>query len=217
MTAGKGYVVLSIDDLDQFESSDGTLVLSPLRRRLGFRPFGVNVWVARKAGDRVIEEHREADGPEELYVVLRGAARFQLADDEFEAPVGMLVHAPPGTLRGAIALADDTRVLAMGAKAGEVFSPSGWEDFYVAFAYLRAGDEASGRAAMNQALEREPDAWQGAYNAACFEALAGNTDAAFAQLRTALDRSREEVEPYLATEPDFGSLRADPRFEELAR
>jgi tetratricopeptide (TPR) repeat protein len=210
-----GYEVLSVDDLDQLESSDGTMVLSPLRRRLGFRPFGVNVWVGRRAGDRVIEEHREPHGTEELYVVLRGMARFVIGEEEFDATVGTFVHAPPGTFRGAIALDDDTRVLAMGAKAGEAFTPSGWEDFYVAFAYLRNGDEQAARAAVQEALAREPDAWQGAYNAACFEARIGNNDAAFEHLRAALARNREGVEPYIATDPDLESLRGDPRFAEL--
>jgi hypothetical protein len=213
----RGYEIVSLDDLDQLVSSDGALILSPLRRRLGFRPFGLNVWVARRAGDRVIEEHRETDGAEELYVVVRGTARFTVGDAELDAPVGTLVHAPPGTRRGAIGLEDDTRVLAMGAKPGEAFAPSGWEDFFVAFAHLREGDEASGRAAMDEALGREPDAWQGAYNAACFEALAGNADAAFARLQTALERNREGVEPYLATDDDLQSLRSDPRFAELVR
>lgn len=212
-----GYEILSIDDLDQLESSDGTMVLSPLRRRVGFRPFGVNVWVGRRAGDRVIEEHREASGTEELYVVLRGSARFAIGDTEVDAPVGTFVHAPPGTFRGAIALEDDTRVLAIGAKAGEAFTPSGWEDFYVAFAYLRGGDEQAARAAVEEALAREPDAWQGSFNAACFEARAGNPDAAFEHLRTALARNREGVEPYLDTDPDLASLRGDPRFAELTR
>jgi hypothetical protein len=213
----RGYEIVSLDDLDQLVSSDGALILSPLRRRLGFRPFGLNVWVARRAGDRVIEEHRETDGAEELYVVVRGTARFTVGDEELDAPVGTLVHAPPGTRRGAIGLEDDTRVLAMGAKPGEAFAPSGWEDFFVAFAHLREGDEAAGRAAMDEALGREPDAWQGAYNAACFEALAGNADAAFARLQTALERNREGVEPYLATDDDLQSLRSDPRFAELVR
>jgi len=212
-----GYEILSIDDLDQLESNDGTMVLSPLRRRVGFRPFGLNVWVGRKPGDRVIEEHREPHGTEELYVVLRGAARFAIGEEEVDAPVGTFVHAPPGTFRGAIALEDDTRVLAMGAKAGEAFTPSGWEDFYVAFAYLRNGDEDAARAAVEDALAREPDAWQGAFNAACFEARAGNADAAFEHLRTALERNREGVEPYLAGDPDLESLRGDARFAELTR
>jgi tetratricopeptide (TPR) repeat protein len=163
----------------------------------------------------VIEEHREPYGTEELYVVLRGTARFAIGDEEVEAPVATFVHAPPGTFRGAVALDDDTRVLALGAKAGEAFSPSGWEDFYVAFAYLRNGDEQAARAAVEEALAREPDAWQGSFNAACFEARVGNTDAAFEHLRTALERNREGVEPYLATDPDVASLRGDPRFAEL--
>lgn len=212
-----GYEILSIDDLEQLPSSSGDLVLSPLRRRLGFGPAGVNVWVGRKAGDRVIEEHREPDGDEELYVVLRGTARFTLGADEQEAPVGTLVHAPPGTPRGAVAVEDDTRVLAIGAKSGEAFAPSGWEDFYVAFARLRAGDEPAARAAMNEALDREPDAWEGSYNAACFEAAAGNRDAAFDHLRTALERNRERVMPYLDTDDDLASLRDDPRWQELPR
>lgn len=212
-----GYEILSIDDLDLLESNDGTMVLSPLRRRVGFRPFGVNVWVGRKAGDRVIEEHREPYGTEELYVVLRGTARFAIGDEEVDAPVATFVHAPSGTFRGAVALEDDTRVLAIGAKPGEAFTPSSWEDFYVAFAHLRDGDEQAARVAVEAALAREPDAWQGSFNAACFEARVGNADAAFAHLKTALDRNREGVEPYLASDPDLESLRDDPRFAELTR
>jgi len=212
-----GYEILSLDDLDQHQSSDGELVLSPLRRRIGFRPAGVNVWVGRKAGDRVIEEHNQSDQQEELYVVLRGAARFTLGEESFDTTIGSFVHAPGGVFRGAVATEDDTRVLAIGAKAGEVYAPSAWEDFYIAFAYLRGGDEAAGRAAMNEALEREPGDWRGSYNAACFEALAGHTDAAFDRLREALERNRQDVLPYLDSDPDLAVLRSDPRFAELER
>jgi hypothetical protein len=61
--SGRGYEILSIDDLDRFPTSAGSQLLLPLRRRLGFRPFGVNVWVGEQAGDHVIEPHRERDGP----------------------------------------------------------------------------------------------------------------------------------------------------------
>jgi len=37
-----GYQVLSLDDLDRLTSTDGELTLLPLRRTVGFRPFGVN-------------------------------------------------------------------------------------------------------------------------------------------------------------------------------
>jgi hypothetical protein len=209
-----GYEILSIDDLDQYPTTAGTQILMPLRRRLGFRPFGVNAWLGRETGDHVIERHREQDGPEELYIVLRGRASFTLDEETFEAPVGTLVHAPPGTLREATALEPRTIVLAMGAKPGEAFTPSPWEDFAVAFARQRAGETEAARAAMNEALARDPDAWQGAYNAACFEALAGQRDAALEHLRRAVVRGGDEVRTYAQSDTDLDSLRDDPLFRE---
>jgi hypothetical protein len=209
-----GYEILSIDDLDQYPTTAGTQILMPLRRRLGFQPFGVNAWLGRETGDHVIERHREQDGPEELYIVLRGRASFTLDEETFEAPVGTLVHAPPGTLREATALEPRTIVLAMGAKPDEAFTPSPWEDFAVAFARQRAGETEAGRAAMNEALARDPDAWQGAYNAACFEALAGQRDAALEHLRRAVTRGGDEVRTYAQSDTDLDSLRDDPLFRE---
>jgi hypothetical protein len=210
-----GYQIVSLDDLDRLRSTDGTLLLRPLRRRIGFRPFGVNAWEGEQPGDVVIEPHREAaSGHEELYVVVRGAAQFTLGDDIFDATQGTFVHALPGIFRTATALEAGTIVLAVGAKAGEAFEPSGWEDFYVAFALLRSGEEAKARATMVEALTREPDAWQGPYNAACFEALAGETDAAVEQLRRAVALNREVLE-YAAGDDDLASIRDDPRYAEL--
>jgi hypothetical protein len=209
-----GYQILSIDDLDQYPAENGTQVLLPIRRRLGFEPFGLNAWLGREPGDHVIERHREPTGTEELYVVLRGKASFTLGDETFEAPVGTLVHAPPNTLREAVAVERGTVVLAIGAKRGEAFTPSPWEDFAVAFGRLRAGDEDGARTAMNDALSRDPDAWQGAYNAACFEALAGHYDAALDHLRRAVAAGGDEVRAYAETDTDLDSLRGDPLFRE---
>ncbi len=213
--SGRGYEILSIDDLDRFTSSNGSQVLRPLRRRLGFRPFGVNVWVGEQVGNHVIEPHREPDGPEELYVVLRGTARFTLGEETFEAPTGTLVHAPPNTFRQAIAVESDTTVLALGGKEGEAFTPSAWEDFFIAYAELRAGRPDEGRAAMEDALTREPDTWEGPFNAACFEALAGETDAALAHLRHAVELDGREVKRYAPDDTDFDSIREDPRYAEI--
>jgi tetratricopeptide (TPR) repeat protein len=210
-----GYEILSLDDLDRLRSTDGRLIMRPLRRRLGFRPFGLNAWEGERSGDQVIEPHREASGTEELYVVARGVARFTLGDESFDAPTGTLVHAAPNAFREATALEAGTIVLAMGARAGVAFTPPGWEDFYVAFALLKAGDAARARATMEEALAREPDAWQGQYNAACFEALAGETGAALDHLRRALAMNRAEVLEYAAGDDDLASIRTDPRYTEL--
>jgi tetratricopeptide (TPR) repeat protein len=211
----RGYEILSIDDLERYPTTAGSQILRPLRRRLGFRPFGLNVWVGEHEGDHVIEPHSEPNGPEELYVVLRGSAHFTLRDETFDASVGTLVHVPPDTFREATANEGGTTVLAMGAKAGEAFAPSAWEDFFIAYAELRAGRAAEGRAAMQEALVREPDAWQGAFNAACFEALAGETDAAVDHLRRAVELDPGEARRYAAKDSDLDSIRADPRFAEV--
>ena len=210
-----GYEILSIDDLDRYPTTQGSQILRPLRRRLGFHPFGVNVWVGESAGDHVIEPHREPEGTEELYVVVRGRARFTVVDETFDAPVGTLVHVPPATFREATAREAGTTVLAMGAKEGEAFTPGAWEDFFVAFAELRTGIAERGRAAMQEALERQPNEWQGAYNAACFEALAGETEAALDYLQRALDLDQREVRRYAPDDTDLDSIRDDPRYSEL--
>jgi tetratricopeptide (TPR) repeat protein len=211
-----GYEILGLDDLDRLLSADGARYLRPLRRRLGFQPFGLNAWEAERAGDQVIEPHREESGTEELYLVVRGAARFTLGEETFDAPTGTLVHALPETFRSATAAEAGTIVLACGAEAGKAFTPSGWEDFYVAFALLGDGETEQARATMQEALAREPDAWQGQYNAACFEALAGETDAAFDHLQRAIVMNREVV-AFAVGDADLASLRDDPRYPEVVR
>jgi Cupin domain len=211
----EGYRVLSLDDLERLKSTDGTLTLLPLRRTIGFRPFGVNAWLGEHAGDQVIERHREQDGDEELYVVVRGCATFTLGEETFAATAGTLVHAPPGTLREAIAAEDDTLVLAIGAKPGKAWEPAPWEDFYVAFAHRAAGRVDEGRALVVDTLTRHPGTWQGPFNAACFEALEGNDDAAFEYLRAAFDRAPALIGKYAPDDHDLDRLQADPRWREL--
>jgi hypothetical protein len=211
-----GYEILSLDDLDRVPYRGSGEVLRPLRKRLGFRPFGVNVWSADAAGDKLIPPHEEDSGHEELYVVVRGIARFTVADETFDAPAGTLVHVKSGTFRVATAAEAATNILVAGAKAGEVFAPGGWEDVHIAFAFLAAGDAAAGRAIMQEAATPEEYLWGKHYNLACYEAMAGETDAAFEELHTAIELNRDEVLKWLPHDTDLDPLRGDPRFEELA-
>jgi hypothetical protein len=148
-----GYEILSIDDLDRvLGATDDAPVLLPLRRRVGFRPFGVNCWTTPPGGGHVIERHFERGGDEELYVVVRGRATFTVGEETVDAPPGTLDHAPPGTLREAVAHDERTVVLAIGAKPGEAWEPAPWEDFHLAFASARSGDPAAGRALIAETL-----------------------------------------------------------------
>ncbi len=207
----KAYEVVHLDELDHFPVDDEGLVWRPVRRRLGIRAFGTNAYTAAKASDRVIEEHYERDGHDELYFVARGRATFTLGDEELDAPAGTFVHATPGTRRGAIAAEAGTAVLTFGAKPGVPHEISGWEEIFVAFGHLRKGDEEKGRETMAAAIAARPDAWQGYFNAACFESQTGNKEAAVEHLRKAI-----ELEPaareYAEKDSDFDSIRDDPEF-----
>lgn len=211
-----GYRIVTLADLDRIEVP-GSPVLRPLRRELGITAFGVNAYSADEPGNAVIAGHREPGGPEELYVVVSGHATFTVGEDTVDAPAGTLVHVPPDTYRVASADEPETMVLAVGATAGEVFAPSGWEDFYVAEGMRRRGDLEGGRAAIREGLARNPVAWQGRYNAACFEALAGDVDAALVHLRLALAINPAEVRRLAPADSDFESLHADQRFAEALR
>jgi hypothetical protein len=72
--------VAHVDELDRLPTAWGG-VWRPVRRRFDVGAFGVNAWTTEAAGDHVIERHGEADGPEELYVVLAGRATFTLGDE----------------------------------------------------------------------------------------------------------------------------------------
>jgi quercetin dioxygenase-like cupin family protein len=106
---------------------------TPVRHALGIRAFGVNAWHGERAGDVVIESHDEIPqggdpgGHEELYLVFAGRARFSIDGETTDAEAGTLIALPPHVRRGAVALADETVVLAVGAPRGEAFVPSAWE------------------------------------------------------------------------------------------
>ena len=130
-----GVVTAHLDDVRTLSfGSDDEPDWKPLRHELGIGAFGVNAWLAKAAGDQAVERHDEkvaeggTNGHEELYVVLRGAARFTVDGEAIDARAGTLVFvSDPELTREAIATADDTVVLAIGAARGVAFEPSDWE------------------------------------------------------------------------------------------
>jgi hypothetical protein len=134
--SGAGFATAHLDEVPtlSFASAEEP-DWKPVRHHLGVGAFGVNAWVAARAGEIVIEHHDEVpedadtDGHEELYVVVRGGARFTVGDRELDAPAGTLVFISDTSLtRAAVATADDTVVLAIGAAPGVAFAPSPWEE-----------------------------------------------------------------------------------------
>jgi tetratricopeptide (TPR) repeat protein len=205
--------IARIEELERYpiEGQEG-LTWRPVRRHFDIQAFGVNAYTADEAGQRVVEEHREEGGHEELYVVVSGRATFMVDGEEHDAAVGTLVHCPPGTPRGAVAAEPGTTVLGIGAKPGEVFKPSGWEWTFAGMSLLNQGDEQAARREFEAGLEAYPDAWQGYYNLACAEARLGNSDEALANLKRAAEIDQAVVTKYAPDDEDFASLKDDPRF-----
>jgi quercetin dioxygenase-like cupin family protein len=207
------FDVTHLDELERLPVEEDGLTWRPIRRRLGITAFGVNAYTAERAGQRVIEEHSERNNRhEEVYVVVSGRARFTLGEDEHDAPAGTIVHLPdPEVRRGAIASEDGTTVLALGAKPGVPFEPSAWETVFAGYAYRRLGDVERGWALLREAVERDPEAWQGHYHLACFAALDGDRDAALDHLRRAVELDPQAAR-WAAEDEDFAVIRDDPRF-----
>jgi tetratricopeptide (TPR) repeat protein len=209
-----GYQILSLDEIEAvpYHAREGEKLLT-VDRLLGFRPAGVNGWLG-DVGETLVPEHRE-DSEEELYVVVRGRATFTVDGEAVDAPAGTLVHVTAEETRTAVAGEPGTMVLAIGATPGVANEPSGWTSFVVADALRRQGRVEEGREAIRGAIELYPDAWHAPYNAACYEALAGETDAAFELLQQAVRIDAESVRAYAPGDLDIESLRDDPRFREL--
>lgn len=206
----------TLDELDSIPVGDHGLRWRPVRRRFDIAGFGVNAWTAEEAGQEVVEHHDEtgtgAGKHEELYIVVRGRARFQLDDEEFDAPVGTCVFVRDRTVRrGAYAEEAGTTVLAMGGKPGEVFEVSPWESYFAAIPLFAAGDYDGAAALIRAELERNPDNPSVLYNLACAESLGGHADDALAHLARAVELNPDTAE-WARDDKDFDPVREDPRF-----
>jgi tetratricopeptide (TPR) repeat protein len=211
-----GYAVAHLDEID--EISDGRCPWRPVRHRLGITAFGVNAWTARDAGDRIINEHDEAeeqDLQEELYLVQWGRATFELDGERVDAPAGTLVFARPGVKRTAFAEESGTTIVALGGRPGKAYEPDGSEIWMPLHHLYEAGKYAEAADRGRELIEAHPEYAGPLYNLACCESLAGRTAEAIEHLRLAIDRS-ERLRSLAAEDSDFDPIRDEPAFQELA-
>lgn len=200
-----------IDELERVEMPDG-FAWRPVRRHFGIRAFGTNVYTPGTSG-QVVEEHTEKRfGHEEIYLVLRGRVHFTVDSNDYELGPGQLVHVrDPSLRRGAVALTDDAAVLAVGGKPGEPHEVSAWECEFLALPHLKEGRYDEAKRLLREALAAKPGNPSILYNLACAQALAGERDAALANLSEALSGD-ESLRELAQTDEDFRSIRDDPRF-----
>ena len=207
------YEVARLDEID--EISDGRCPWRPVRRHFGITSFGVNAWTGHAAGDRIINEHDEADEHEELYVVHSGRATFELDGERVDAPAGTFVFARPGAKRTAFAEEPETTIVAVGGTPGHAYEVVGWELWAPVRPLYESGQYAEAADQLRELAEAHPDYPDLLYNLACVESLAGRTADAIEHLRGAI-QARERFRRLAAGDSDFDPIRDEPAFKELA-
>jgi mannose-6-phosphate isomerase-like protein (cupin superfamily) len=213
-----GYAVAHLDEID--ELNDGRSPWRPVRHHFGITAFGINAWTGREAGDRIINEHDEAEPDpneepnEELYLVQRGRAVFELDDERVDAPAGTFVFVRSGVKRTAFAEEPGTTIIAVGGVPGKAYEPVGWEVWAPLRGLYEAGEYAEAADRGRELIEAHPEYATPMYNLACCESLAGRTTDALEHLRQAIDLS-EQSRSYAKDDSDFDPIRDEPAFKEL--
>jgi hypothetical protein len=206
------YSVAQLQEIEVLD--DGRCPWRPVRHHFGITSFGVNAFTGQNVGDRIINEHDEAEEHEELYVVQQGRARFELDGEQVDAPAGTLVFAKPGVKRTAFAEEPETTLIAIGGAPGQAYEPHGWEVWSQLQPLFQAGEYEQVADRGRELLEDHPEYPGVAYNVACAEALAGRGDDAIEHLRQSIERS-ERFRELARDDVDFDSIREEPAFQQL--
>jgi mannose-6-phosphate isomerase-like protein (cupin superfamily) len=209
------YAIARLDEIE--EVNDGRCPFRPVRHHFGITAFGINAWTGRNAGDRIINEHDEAepdDSEEELYLVQQGRARFELDGEHVDAPAGTFVFVRPGVKRTAFAEEPGTTIVAVGGGVGRAYEAVGWEIWAPFQPLLQAGEYAEAADRSRDAIEAEPRYALPLYNLACCESLAGRPADAIEHLRRSIELS-ERFREHAKGDPDFDAIREEPAFKEL--
>ena len=203
-----GWKAIALDDVEARPWVGTELAWHPLREALGARIVGMAAYTAEQAGQEVVEAHRETEGGrghEEVYVVLRGRARFTLEGEELDAPAGTFVRVSPEVHRHAIASEAGTAVLALGGPP--TFAPSASEWIERARPHLHS-NPAEARRILDDLAKRRPDSAGIPIGEALLAVAQGDEASAREHLRAALEQD-PSVRAGLRSEPDLGPLLDD--------
>ena len=210
-----GYTIAHMEEIDELD--DGRQPWRPVRHHFGISSFGITAWTGREAGDRILNEHDEADETdrsEELYLVTQGRAVFELDGERRDAPAGTFVFVEPDVKRTAFAEEPGTTIVAVGGVPGKAYEVSGWEVWAPFRPLYEAGDYAAVADRARELTESEPRYAVPLYNLACCESLAGRTDEALEHLRQAIELM-DGMRAYAKSDSDLDAIRGEPAFEEL--
>jgi mannose-6-phosphate isomerase-like protein (cupin superfamily) len=122
-TAVDGYAVKSIDALESIHGGAVKLAAA----ELGIESFGLQVLDFPSGFEHYPEHDHSADGQEEVYVVLRGSAEFEIDGERVPIDTGRIVRIGPSSRRKLYPGQSGVRVLAIGCAPGGAYERP--EDF----------------------------------------------------------------------------------------
>jgi hypothetical protein len=210
-----GYQVAHLDDIA--ELTDGREPYRPIRHHFGITSFGMTSWTGHAVGDRILNEHDEADSPdgsEELYLVQAGRAAFELDGERMDAPAGTFVSVSPGVKRTAFAEEPGTTIVAIGGVPGKAYDPVGWELWMPLGKRYQAGEHEAVLQQLQPLVDAYPQYPLLAYNLACLESLTGRRAEALGHLRQSIEGS-ERFREYAKGDSDLDPIREEPEFREI--
>jgi len=214
----KAFVFARLDELEPAPliapgTTDDGRQRFDVRRRFDITSFGIQAFRAPSEVD-IVREHTEigfaSGGQEELYIVLNGAAKFEIDGKPVEAEAGSLVLVQPAASRKAVAKQDGTTILVIGGTPGEAYDPAPIEAGEAMAAYGK-GDYDTAVAKQLIVVEKRPQDAVAHFNVACFAARAGRADEAIEHLHKSVELN-ERIKELIATDEDLDSIREDPRF-----
>jgi hypothetical protein len=126
---------IHVSEIPPFVSDPNESEWKPVRHHFDIKSFGVNAYIARAAGQELVEEHTEIEHSgtqhEELFLVSSGEATFTVEGETIEASAGTFVYVrDPAAVRSAVARTAGTVVLAVGGEPGVAYEISPWERKY---------------------------------------------------------------------------------------
>lgn len=140
--SSSGWTVVALSDLPRVPGRQDIEWL-PVQHALRLSAFGANIFVAPLGNEELVGEHDETgeDGQEEIYIVLKGALRFELDDEVLELRREELVAVRSRSVhRRAKALEPGSAVLVIGAPPGRLRRSTWRPEWFAEVPTLRDGD-----------------------------------------------------------------------------
>ena len=210
------YRVARLDAIEELD--DGREPYRPVRHHFGITSFGITAWTGREAGDRILNEHDEADatGPQRGALPRPERPRRLRARRRAGRRAGRHVR-----LRRARRQADGVRGGGRDddrrdrRRPGKAYEPVGWELWAPIRPRYEAGEhEAAGRAPVAARRGQSRSTRSSPTTSRVSRASPAARDEAIEHLRQAIEGS-ELFRDYAKGDSDLDPIREEPAFREL--